>query len=189
MLKNRIGEVEMRRARRRRCVGFLPHFYYFGPCAFFPQEYEERRENSEERSERGDRSENVGEHLTAMCGGRGEEVLKVDELESIRLKDLLGLTQEEAARRMGISQPTFHRILQSARRKIASALVEGKALRIEGGDFVLVGSNGDSDEQTRDQMTQQPHTPFLNPSPPPQPPQPLWMPPCRRFRRGGDGKF
>ncbi|MCD6387734.1 MAG: DUF134 domain-containing protein, partial [Methanophagales archaeon] len=60
------------------------------------------------------------------------------ELESIRLKDLLGLTQEEAARRMGVSQPTFHRILQAARRKIASALVEGKALRIEGGDFVLV---------------------------------------------------
>ena len=171
-------------------MGFLPHFYYFGPCAFFPQEYGERRENSEEKGERGDRSENVGEHLTAMCGGRGEEVLKVDELESIRLKDLLGLTQEEAARRMGVSQPTFHRILQAARRKIASALVEGKALRIEGGDFVLVSS----EEQGRDQVTSnKTHAQFLNtphhPQPPPPPPQPIcWMPPCRGLRRRGGGR-
>ncbi|MHC1635547.1 MAG: DUF134 domain-containing protein [Candidatus Methanospirareceae archaeon] len=66
-----------------------------------------------------------------------EVVLKVEELESIRLKDYLKMGQEEAAERMGISQPTFHRILSEARRKIAEALIEGKAIRIEGGDYVF----------------------------------------------------
>ena len=63
--------------------------------------------------------------------------MKVEELESIRLKDLLRLSQEEAAERMGVSQPTFHRILSEAHRKIAEAFVEGKAIRIEGGNYVL----------------------------------------------------
>ncbi len=68
----------------------------------------------------------------------GEEVLKLEELESIRLKDLLQLDQVRAAELMGISQPTFHRILTEAHRKIARALVEGKAIRIEGGHYVPV---------------------------------------------------
>ncbi|MCD6248679.1 MAG: DUF134 domain-containing protein [Hadesarchaea archaeon] len=68
-----------------------------------------------------------------------EVVLTVDEFESVRLKDLEGLSQEEGAKQMGISQPTFHRILVSARRKIADALVNGKAIRIEGGSYVVVG--------------------------------------------------
>ena len=63
--------------------------------------------------------------------------MKVEELESIRLKDHLRLSQEEAAERMGISQPTFHRIVSEAHRKIAEAFVEGKAIRIEGGNYVL----------------------------------------------------
>jgi predicted DNA-binding protein (UPF0251 family) len=63
--------------------------------------------------------------------------LKVEELESIRLKDYLGLMQEVAAARMGVSQPTFHRILSEAHRKIAEAVVEGKAIRIEGGDYLI----------------------------------------------------
>lgn len=65
-------------------------------------------------------------------------VLRVEELESIRLKDYLKIEQEEAAERMGVSQPTFNRIFKEARRKIAEALVEGKAIRIEGGDYVLM---------------------------------------------------
>lgn len=69
-----------------------------------------------------------------------EIVLKVEEFEAIRLKDFESLTQEEAADRMGISQPTFHRTLISARKKIADALTNGKALRIEGGDYRMVGS-------------------------------------------------
>jgi len=61
----------------------------------------------------------------------------VDELESIRLKDHLRLSQEEAAERMGVSQPTFHRIVSEAHRKIAEAFVEGKAIRIEGGNYMI----------------------------------------------------
>ena len=64
-----------------------------------------------------------------------EEVLTVEELEAIRLKDLEGLQQEECARIMQISRPTFQRDLVSAREKIARALVEGRALRIEGGNY------------------------------------------------------
>jgi predicted DNA-binding protein (UPF0251 family)/predicted Fe-Mo cluster-binding NifX family protein len=62
-----------------------------------------------------------------------EVVLTVDEFEAIRLADLEGHYQEEAAVRMNVSRPTFGRIIESARRKIAEALVQGKALRIEGG--------------------------------------------------------
>jgi predicted DNA-binding protein (UPF0251 family) len=67
-----------------------------------------------------------------------EEVsLSVDEAEAIRLKDLEGLEQEEGADKMGISRPTFQRILASARQKVADALLNGKAMRIEGGNFEL----------------------------------------------------
>ncbi len=71
-------------------------------------------------------------------GPMGEVVLTVDEFEAIRLKDIEGLAQEDAAKRMGISQPTFHRILVSARGKIADALMNGKAIRIGGGDYRMV---------------------------------------------------
>ncbi len=64
-----------------------------------------------------------------------EVILGFDEIEAIRLKDLEGLEQEECAKKMGISQPTFHRALISARKKIADALLNGKAIRIEGGNF------------------------------------------------------
>lgn len=57
----------------------------------------------------------------------------VDEMEALRLADLEGLYQEQAAEQMKISRPTFARIVESARRKVAEALVQGKALRIEGG--------------------------------------------------------
>ncbi|MGE5594030.1 MAG: DUF134 domain-containing protein [Betaproteobacteria bacterium] len=64
-----------------------------------------------------------------------EEVLSVEELEAVRLKDLEGLEQEECAERMQISRPTFQRVLVSAREKIAKALVEGAAIRVEGGNY------------------------------------------------------
>jgi predicted DNA-binding protein (UPF0251 family) len=63
--------------------------------------------------------------------------LSVEELEAIRLKDVEGLQQEECAQRMRISRPTFHRVLESARQKVADALINGKAVRIEGGNFAL----------------------------------------------------
>lgn len=62
-----------------------------------------------------------------------EEVsLSLDELEAIRLADLEGLYHEEAAGGMNVSRATFGRILDAARRKVAEAIVNGKALRIEG---------------------------------------------------------
>ncbi len=66
-----------------------------------------------------------------------EVVLQHDELEAIRLKDLLGIAQEEAARQMNVSQPTLHRLLVSAHEKLAHAVVNGKALRIEGGNVAV----------------------------------------------------
>ncbi len=59
--------------------------------------------------------------------------ITIDEFEAMRLADLEELKQEDAARRMGISRPTFSRIVASARRKIADVLVNLKPLRIEGG--------------------------------------------------------
>lgn len=60
-----------------------------------------------------------------------EEVeLQKDELEAIRLCDLKNLDQTEAAKKMGVSQSTLQRILDSARKKIAEALIEGKAIKI-----------------------------------------------------------
>jgi len=61
--------------------------------------------------------------------------LLCEELEALRLADLEGLTQAEAARRMGISRSTFQRIVDKARGQVAVALVEGHALQIEGGTF------------------------------------------------------
>jgi predicted DNA-binding protein (UPF0251 family) len=68
-----------------------------------------------------------------------ESILTVDEFEAVRLKDLEDLDQEEAAKKMNISQPTFHRLITSARKKIADAIVKGKAIKIEGGVFRMVG--------------------------------------------------
>ena len=62
-------------------------------------------------------------------------VLLYEEYESIRLSDYDGLTQEQAAEKMDVSRPTFTRIYEKARRSIAQAFIEGKAIIIEGGDF------------------------------------------------------
>ncbi|MGI5911918.1 MAG: DUF134 domain-containing protein [Syntrophomonadaceae bacterium] len=66
-----------------------------------------------------------------------EVILRVEEIEAIRLKDYLGMEQEECAKKMQISRPTFQRILVEGRTKIAKALVDGRGLRIEGGDYCL----------------------------------------------------
>lgn len=66
-----------------------------------------------------------------------EVCVSIEEAEAIRLKDLEGMEQEEAARKMNISRPTFQRVLLSARYKIADALLYGKAIRIEGGNFEM----------------------------------------------------
>lgn len=60
-----------------------------------------------------------------------EEVdLNIDELEALRLCDFKNLEQKEAAKRMKVSQSTLQRILTSARKKVAGALIEGKAIKI-----------------------------------------------------------
>ena len=67
-----------------------------------------------------------------------EVCLTVDEAEAIRLKDAEGLEQEKCAQSMRISRTTFCRILESGRQKMADALLNGKAIRIEGGNFEAV---------------------------------------------------
>ena len=62
-------------------------------------------------------------------------VLSVDEVEAMRLADMLGMYQAEAAEKMNVSRQTFGRIVQSARKKVAEALVEGKTICIEGGNI------------------------------------------------------
>lgn len=62
-----------------------------------------------------------------------EVIITFDEYEAIRLADLKGLYQKQAAQKMIISRQTFGRIIESARKKIADALINGKAIKIEGG--------------------------------------------------------
>jgi predicted DNA-binding protein (UPF0251 family) len=69
----------------------------------------------------------------------------LEELETVRLVDLLELDQEEAAFYMGISRKAFWNDLMNARKKIAAALVYGMGLRIEGGSFALRGGEGSKD--------------------------------------------
>jgi len=67
-----------------------------------------------------------------------EEVcISMEEAEAVRLKDFEGLDQEASATKMNVSRPTFQRVLASARQKIADALLNGKAIRIEGGNFEI----------------------------------------------------
>jgi uncharacterized protein len=66
------------------------------------------------------------------------EVIKInlDEFEAVRLRDYHQIQQKKAAMLMGISQPTFHRIINLSRQKIAQALVEGKIIKIIGGNYM-----------------------------------------------------
>ena len=67
-----------------------------------------------------------------------EEVsLKFEEAEALRLKDVEGLGQTNAAKKMNISQPTFFRVLSTARKKVADAIINGKAIRVEGGEYKM----------------------------------------------------
>ena len=66
-----------------------------------------------------------------------EVELGVDELEALRLADTMGLSQEDGAAKMGVSRATFGRILECAHRAVAEALVQGKAIRIQGGVVVM----------------------------------------------------
>ena len=69
--------------------------------------------------------------------GKASVVLTVDEFEVIRLMDKAGLSQEECAGRLDVARTTVQKIYETARKKIADALVDGLPLRIEGGDYRL----------------------------------------------------
>jgi len=69
-----------------------------------------------------------------------EVILSVDEFEAIRLADLEGFYQAQAAERMKVSRQTFGRIVESAHKKVAEVLVTGKALKIEGGDVEMAST-------------------------------------------------
>jgi len=70
--------------------------------------------------------------------GRPDETnLTMDEYESVRLADFMGLSQKEAAQSMHISQQTFSRILKRAHKTIADGIITGKIIKIQGGYYVL----------------------------------------------------
>ncbi len=67
-----------------------------------------------------------------------EIILKIEEAEALRLKDLVGLDQVDCAVEMGVSRTTFQRILVEARQKVADTLINSKMLVLEGGNYELV---------------------------------------------------
>jgi predicted DNA-binding protein (UPF0251 family) len=86
------------------------------------------------------RVENLPEYTYFVPAGRRkceieDIIIKVEELEAMRLKDIEELNQEECAERMHVSRQTFQNIIDSARKKIATAIIEGKAINISGGNY------------------------------------------------------
>ena len=64
-------------------------------------------------------------------------IMSVEEYETIRLIDMERLTQEESAKSMGVARSTVQRIYDEARKKLADALINGRTLKIRGGDYRL----------------------------------------------------
>ena len=78
------------------------------------------------------------EFSPAVCGeDRRKITMTVDEYETVRLIDYQGFSQEDCGKYMGIARTTVQMIYNSARKKIAEALVKGAPLRIDGGNYRL----------------------------------------------------
>ena len=89
-----------------------------------------------------DPSERLFLPQTKSKGSTGDIVLSLDEFEAIRLLDYEGLSQVEAAGKMHVHRSTVSRIATSARKKLTQALVEIKALKIEGGCCRVIKAKG-----------------------------------------------
>ncbi len=113
--KFNVEVLKIARPRKFRNVCGLPHTDRFGPLG------------------RGGHGHGPGNRFIVML---------IDEYETIRLIDLEGLTQEECSQQMNIARTTVQRIYSDARKKIAQSLVEGKVLKIEGGDYKLCNGRG-----------------------------------------------
>ncbi|RLG12242.1 hypothetical protein DRN73_03190 [Candidatus Pacearchaeota archaeon] len=71
-----------------------------------------------------------------------EVILSVEEYEAVRLIDLENMPQDKAGKKMKISQPTLSRLLKSARKKLSDAIINGKAIKIQGGNYKMVQPRG-----------------------------------------------
>ena len=92
-----------------------------------------RRQRGRPRAPRRIRNQGAFRCFGPLCGGGSEFVVILpEEVEALRLVDLQGLEQEEAAAVLGVSRKTFWRDLHQAREKVADALVHGKTIRIDG---------------------------------------------------------
>lgn len=109
----------MPRPRKCRRIGRMP-----GARIFLPVEF--------------DSESNTYKIAAKTCSAENESItLAVDEYETLRLIDKEGLSQEECGAEMQVARTTVQQIYNNARAKVAEALVEGLAIRIEGGDYML----------------------------------------------------
>jgi len=92
--------------------------------------------------------------------GRPDELdISMEEYESLRLADYMGLPQKEAAKSMHISQQTFSRILNKAHKNIAYGLINGNTIKIQGGHYVI----SSRDEKPKTNAQERPKNTLNNP--------------------------
>ncbi len=109
----------MARPRKRRHVCLLPEINKFGPLDIDISKYEDD----------------------------DMVIMSVEEYETIRLIDQERLTQEECAKSMGVARSTIQRIYDESRKKLADALINGRILKIRGGDYKLCGEDEEKCEE------------------------------------------
>lgn len=78
-----------------------------------------------------------------------EIILSIEEVETIRLSDYLDMDQDAAAESMNVSRGTFQRMINTAHQKVADALLHGKTIRIEGGNYEILSNRVCCKEKSR----------------------------------------